>query len=269
MRILMTFALVFVTLAGCAGDAPADEAEGLAPQEIQVEDRRFGAISGVVIDETIRPIVDAAVAIKGADGQETTVSSDEMGRFVLRDLDPGLYFVSAAAAGHFDAQQSVEVVAGAVAHPKIMLQVDFTPQPFHETLDFNGILRVSDWYGTYTLTLLMGNTELCECEFYFDVPDTVHSILVEGFWEPKLGDPEHELYFELETPEPLQTQAAYSTSPFHGVYPREAFDPAAKEFLVRVSSGLGADIDQEFEVFVTLFHLAPPPPGWSIAAGPA
>ncbi len=258
--------VLLTSLAGCAGDdAPANDADELVPQEVKVEDKKRGAISGVVVDESIRPIAGATVSIRGADGESQSVTSDEAGRFVVEDLDPGLYFLTVTAEGHFEAQQSVEVAAGRVAKPKVLLQIDFTPQPFQETFDFNGILRFSDWYGVYTLTLLMGNTELCECVFDFQVPSTVQSILVEAFWEPNLGNEDHELYFELESADGTLLSEGYSTAPFHRVHPRSLFAEAGSELLVRVSSGVWVDVDQEFELFITLFHLAPAPEGWSIA----
>lgn len=255
--------MMLTMMAGCADETPEAE-DVLAPQEVKVEDRSLGAISGVVVDETIRPVAGASLDIRAADGKSASVTSDEMGRFVHEDLLPGVYFIAASAPGFFDTQQAVEVTAGQVAKPKILLQVDWTPKPFHETLDFNGILRVSDWYGTYLLTVMMGNTEFCECEFSFEVPDTVHSFVVEAFWEPNLGDPAHELYFEVEDRETAEGDGLYSTAPFHKVYPRTLFG-GSNELLVRVSSGQGVDLDQEFEIFITLFHLAAPPADWSIA----
>ncbi|MGB0652664.1 MAG: carboxypeptidase-like regulatory domain-containing protein [Thermoplasmatota archaeon] len=255
--------LMAALLAGCADEpAPAEDEGALRVAEVKAT-KQAGAIGGVVVDDTIRPVVGATVTLRGATIANLTTQTDAVGQFAYEDLEPGTYFLDVQAEGHFRAQSSVTVAAGQVASAKVLLEVDRTPQPYHETFDFNGILVVSDWYGTYLLTTALGNTALCECEFHFEPGPVVTDIIVEAVWESRLGIPDHQLYFELETVEPSEGVAEYSTSPALLRHPRGAFDADAEEFLVRVSSDVGADVDQPFELFVTLFHNGPAPRGWS------
>ncbi len=264
MRVLVAAVVCFAFLAGCQGDASTDDEDLLVPQEVKVDNRRLGAISGVIIDEAIRPIAGASIERTDVDGATKSTQSDKTGRFVMEDLEPGLYFLTVRAESHLNAQQAVEVLAGKVSKPKIVLNRDATTQPYQETVALNGILRASTWYATYAYTRMAGNWELCECEFIVEMAPSVEGIIVEAFWEPRVAIPGHELFFEVASAELGRGDALYSTTPFHKIYLKEFFEGHADQALIRVGSR-AADVDQEFEVFVTMFHLSEPPEDWSIA----
>ena len=77
--------LLAVTLAGCSdGEAPAPEPdESFQPV---VTDSDLGAISGVVVDEAILPVVGATVTVQGLG---LTTETNEGGQFVVEELEPG------------------------------------------------------------------------------------------------------------------------------------------------------------------------------------
>src|SRR5687768_8662219 len=87
--VLVALLLSSVVLAGCSDDPapPAASDDGTADVEVD-EDAKTGAISGVVVDEAIRPIRNATVQLAGKDVNQTT---DEHGQFVFQDLEPGTY----------------------------------------------------------------------------------------------------------------------------------------------------------------------------------
>jgi hypothetical protein len=108
MRSLLLSALfVAVGLAGCAGDAPA-EAEPEAFQAIETTSDK-GVIRGVVVDDSISPVEGAIVTALPGPIEATT---DAEGAFVMTELEPGVYFLTAAAQNHATTQVSVTVVEG-------------------------------------------------------------------------------------------------------------------------------------------------------------
>ncbi len=259
MRILPL--LIVVTLAGCAEDAHIDETEDpYQVEEVEVA-ADLGAISGVVVTETIQPVVGAVLSLQ--DG--TSTMSNEQGQFVFEDVRPGMYFVEAEAAGLLPTQTSLEVQAGEVAKPRILMQMDTSPIPYVQTHPFTGRMVVSDYYAVYILSEVIGNNELCTCYFEFEVEPGVQTVVTEAVWEssmPRLAG--HELYWDLyESGTPAD--ATWATSPM--VWPLGALTQEETVFQVQASSDLQPDVEQDFEGFVSFFYVAAAPEGWSIVEG--
>lgn len=87
------------------------------------------SVSGKVMDATGAVIPNATVIVTGADGKQTSTTSDQVGGFHVQPLSPGSYTVSADAAGfaHYT-QSGVAVSAGKNLTLDLTLQVQVQEQ---------------------------------------------------------------------------------------------------------------------------------------------
>ncbi|MFA5944220.1 MAG: carboxypeptidase-like regulatory domain-containing protein [Candidatus Thermoplasmatota archaeon] len=100
-----------------------------------------GVIRGIVVDDAIRPVAGASIALKDQSGRQATTT--DAGTFGFEGLAPGTYFLTVTKPGYFEAQQSAEVVAG-VAEPaivKVQLAVDAANLPYVEAYVFSGFIE--------------------------------------------------------------------------------------------------------------------------------
>ena len=81
------------------------------------------SVSGRVIDATGAVIPNATVTVTGADGKQSSASSDQVGAFQVPSLTPGSYTITADAAGFARYTQSVMVTAGGNLKLDLTLQV--------------------------------------------------------------------------------------------------------------------------------------------------
>ena|SRR5688572_10162761 len=92
-----------VLLAGCAGeDAPARPPSALDDVDVQPTAAGKGAVAGLVVDDSIRPVVGASVSIAGGE----VATTDEEGVFILDALEPGLVIFAVSAEGFLPIQTS-------------------------------------------------------------------------------------------------------------------------------------------------------------------
>ncbi len=257
--------LLAVGLAGCSDSSSPEPPSNLPPPKQVQTNGSLGAISGVVVSPTIVPIAGANLSITGSDHIATT---DENGLFAFEGLEPGTYFIAAIAEGHLAVQQNVEVQAGKVANPRLMLPFDTSPKPYHQSYQFNGRMTVSDFYGVYVLTDTLGNNDLCTCIFEFSASPGPATVVVEGIWESSTPRAEeHDMYWEIWT-ESSGTQSTWGSSPTLWHVDGSVFGKDT-DWTMQISSGEQPDIEQEFEGFVTFFYIDPAPAGWSLVAGDA
>lgn len=257
--------LVAVVLAGCSDSGSADD-----PLDTRLEvdevgtTRELGAISGVVVDPSIRPVAGATVRLVPTDETGTT---GENGRFAFEELEPGFYTVEVQAHRFLPTQTSADVQAGQPTTVKVQITPDPEPEPFHETLEFHGLIVAGDIYGTWTLQDVIGDSAICTCDFPFEHASSTVTYVVEAAWEPTIPDPDHQIYFELLGSESRDGPATYLAPEETWMVPASGLADEPEQ-LLRISSGL-VDVDQEVEVFLTAFHHKPPPDGWSFIAGDA
>jgi hypothetical protein len=132
-------------LAGCSSD-PAGEAAAPAADfsDLDLEaTSSTGVIRGVVVDEAIRPLADAAVTLRGDQPRTSTTKDD--GAFGFDGLQPGTYFLSIHKAGYLDVQQSADVAAGVAEPPavKVQLRGDGKPAPYAVAYTVEGLIECS------------------------------------------------------------------------------------------------------------------------------
>lgn len=248
-------------LAGCSEDAaPPVEDDDFADVEVD-EKATTGAISGVVVSETIVPIEGAIVSLAG---QTETVTTNAEGQFAFEDLAPGAYFVSATAETYLDAQTNVEVVAGSVVTPRIMLAKDPAPQPYIASEQFNGHMVLSDYLVIYTLSDVLGNNDLCRCEFLFTSDPDVKTVVFETFWDSSYNRvEEHDMYWDFWGDNGGHTSKWILSGDIWHI-DGSGFDGGETGWRALISSGEQPDVEQSFEGFVTFWHVDAAPADWSI-----
>ena len=274
--------LFAVALAGCAEEAaPAPAETPDVPQGADVETGPdSGAISGVVVDAAILPVEGVRLTIAGT---EDATITDALGQFIFEDLEPGTYFLQANATGYFGTQTSVDVVAGEVTKPRIQLLPDFKAVPTHYTLEHHGVVAfngaVTGALLNIVLEELYGDNPTCSCSMEFSTAgQDTKTLVVEALWEDSIEYPNGptDLYLEV-FPAELDDgtddiQGGFLTSPLYRHYPIELWgeDETNTEWNVRLSgSGYFVQLEQEYELWVTVFNNAPAPEGWSFVAGDA
>jgi carboxypeptidase family protein len=135
-RAVGTLALLLL-LSGCSGDAkPRVEATTSASPSAGL-----GSIEGEVLDDEQRPVVGAEVGLLTKPQLTTT---DELGKFIFNDLEPGGYDVAVGMLGYESAVQRVTVASDEVATVAVQLKpYEIPKQAIVRTVSFNGFLQCS------------------------------------------------------------------------------------------------------------------------------
>lgn len=277
---LLAVVLVSVVLAGCSdgGGGGKDPAATGTPQaaDIDVDPRsKLGAISGVVVDQAIRPIPGASVGL--TQGGNTTTDAD--GRFAFVDLEPGAYFFTVSAAGFLATQGQADVVAGEATSTRVQLQTDLTPVPYHETVAKDGFISYGASIATFALNLVMDEFTgqgTCNCYVQFDTGPGAVAIVIEATWEPALECPagtSDDMYWQIYEgdTEDIHIESAFQAHPIYAVIDKNAaWDANQTSFEASVTEGADCPrYNQQYKAFYTIWYLDFPPEGWSIVAGTA
>lgn len=130
MRALAALLLLVALLAGCSGKAPPKESTADPLKQADFTDLDLaatatkGVIRGIVVDDSIRPIVGANISL--TPGGLNAKSTAE-GTFGFDDLEPGTYFIHVSKVGYTATQSSADVVAGVDDPPVIKMLLVATP----------------------------------------------------------------------------------------------------------------------------------------------
>lgn len=166
MRSAAVALVVLVLAAGCA-EAPG-EPGGADAAEAEPARAGVGALLGVVVDDAVRPLPDAAVAVSGPSGtlQATT---DATGGFRFDGLAAGVYLVEVTKRYYIAHQQAVTVVEGAEpAVTRFQLTFEASKVPFASVYKYDGFyecgvytVRVCANVNIATWIVLCANTGIC------------------------------------------------------------------------------------------------------------
>ncbi|HUR62383.1 MAG TPA: carboxypeptidase-like regulatory domain-containing protein [Candidatus Thermoplasmatota archaeon] len=276
MRLVALAGMLFVAmLAGCASQAAdtptADGALDLSSVSVSA-DATSGSIRGVVVDEAIRPIAKAMIQMG-----ERNATADEQGRFSFANIKPGTVFVKAAATGYLASQTSVIVEAGKVSDVRIALPADLNPVPFHQTMQYKGFIQFSGGIATYAVDLLANTTgvTVCpSCTLYFQNDASVTTIVYEAVWTENTPPPTgpSEFYWEVELAgeDSGHIESAYSASPVLAHMGAQEHWANQTHLQARLTGPFEwVEYNQEYQMFVTLFHVTPASKGWSFVKGDA
>jgi len=256
--------LLAALLAGCSGGGGEGGPNGPVAPDVEVDpDSRFGAVSGVVVDEAIRPVAGAVVQLL-SDGRNTT--TDEGGQFAFTQLEPGFYAMTATAPRYLATQASADVLPGDTAKVRVQLQPDPSPVPYHVTLQHDGFMQGWATIAEYEFQEVTGEAApLCDCRLNF-TPEAVPSTIVyEAYWEDTTPNPGgFEYYWVVEQQETGARGADYCASPCLAHISGSDFAAGMPAYARLDGPDEWVVANQPFELFVTLFYNGKAPEGWSI-----
>jgi len=185
-------------LAGCAGTTGSTSSAGgdsVAPGQ--------GVLAGIVVDDAIRPIAEAAVNVTGPGGA-FNATTDAGGTFRIGDLEPGAYLVRVTKEYYSPHEQAVVVQTGVDDPELVRFQLVFEASsvPFATVYKYEGFhecglnfIRVCSNVNIATWIVVCGSTNGAVClgnvtgdrSLFFVVIDGIPSFLqAELVWEPTL-----------------------------------------------------------------------------------
>lgn len=268
--VLVVVLLSMALLAGCASEKPKTP-EGIQLLTAPPPEAGKGSISGVVVDEAIRPLGAANITVSG---QGETATTDDGGLFLVTNLEPGLYTLTASRGGYLPIQTTAEVQAGQTAKVRIVLARDLTPQPYHTTLAF-------DWYDEAGVTLVdfawdlftrgNGLPALCDrCYFEFITDGPVEEFVIEATWEDTVPAPhkDSEFYWTLDNlGEDGGYESDYFYNPGRAAVGGNRFGNSTQFAISMTGEEEWITYQQTARLFVTLFYIDGAPQNWSFIAG--
>lgn len=261
-------AVLPVLLAGCSGGGGGPEGTGPTPEDVDPGSTVRGAISGVVVDDAIRPIGGAVVTLTSTGANATT---DEDGQFSFLDLEPGFYAMTAAAPLYLPTQVTADVVAGQATKVKVQLVPDPTPQPYHITVKHDGFMQA---WGTIAQFFIESTQEsgACDCRMHFQPDPGATAFLFEAVWEESVPNPTgpSSFYWILdEVPEGDDLyETGYCTSPCYAKVSTGSYKGG--EMMARLDGpDEWVEAQQPFTMFVTTWYNGDAPEGWSVVNGDA
>jgi hypothetical protein len=258
-------ALLASLVAGCAGQAPQGAASPLDGLDVQPVGSGKGAVAGVVVDEAIRPVIGAAVALAGT----VIATTNEKGVFVLDALEPGFVLFSVSAPGFLDIQATADVRAGETTQVRVQLPRDLRPQPYQVTYSFDGIMHAWGGIAQYYVEEVGDGSAACGCRLHFTPEPNATTLVYEAYWEPVLPDPAGlgEYYWVVDQPDGEGREADYCFSPCVEHIGMRGFTQGAETYARLDGPDAWFAVEQPFKLFVTVWHNGAAPDGWTLANG--
>jgi hypothetical protein len=306
MRVAVALIALGVLLSGCSSDGGkepvASDSGDFEDLGVKPTDTK-GVLLGVVVDDAIRPIAEAKVALQMPAGGQQEKVTDDQGRFAFGDLEPGTYFLQVSHLQYASAQTSAEVRAGEadpMVHRVQLIRV-FEQDPFTEQIQFEGFLACSNGVGVgttcvndytrlvpqcnggclkqYNLSKTAGNIR----EYVWGLGPGWQSVVFEVVWE-KTNDVSEDLtlavsyfnrtstshyYARASQASPIRLQMDVGTAADGQAEEPELVPPeGANELFTFFNAGSGSvAVNQKFTSIQTHFYYGVPPEGWSFAAG--
>ncbi|MEA3137631.1 MAG: Carboxypeptidase regulatory-like domain [Thermoplasmata archaeon] len=265
-RALALLAVLLAALAGCAGGAggdgaPASPLDGLDDVEPAQEGK--GAVAGVVVDESIRPIAGASVSMAGAVVAET----DEGGIFILDALEPGLAIFAVTAPGFLPVQTSADVQPGATSQVRVQMPRDTRPVPYKVTYRHDGFIEAWGGYAQYYVENIQPSGT-CDCRLYFTPEPNATTIVYEAYWEANTPDPaaQAEYYWVIDQPDGDGHEAGYCFSPCVEHVSFDGFSDGVEAYARLDGPDFWLAAQQSFQLFVTVWYNGAAPADWTLAS---
>jgi hypothetical protein len=198
------------------------------------------------------------------------------GTFVVKDLEPGVYFVSVSAARHKTTQTSTEVKAGAAASLRVLLASDNSPVPYHDILHFQGHIDAYLSELSFAAELLAPGTLNCVCSWHVTPNAGMATLVFEANGQvsvPNPGTPvtkPGDAYWELVEDDGNGTiHSDYRDFPFSYHFENASFDKEStgKPFLARITGGAWPSGQMDYDLYITMFYIQPAPDAWSLLNG--
>lgn len=233
--------LLVLLLAGCTSDSKGPPAP------------TTGSIQGFVLDDALAPIVGANVTVTGFNH---TFVTDSLGSFILTNVTPGNYRVSAEAPRYYGKQSPVDVVAGNQTTVRLVLPANTTALAFHQSTSFRGFVDASTGPTS-------GGVATCECEFSINMEGTWQTIVVEARWVDVVANPVTPTEYAWSISIQDQAVSGQGPSPLLGRVAPSDFKATASTAAIRVEPASDwLYVNQGFDVLVTVWYGEPAPAGW-------
>ena len=280
MRLVASLLLVSIVLAGCSDDPPSaatqDEGVFAGLDESAEATSTTGAIAGVVVDEAIRPVPRANVTLVAAGKNVTT---DDEGRFAFEGLEPGTYFLDAAAHRFAKAQVSADVAAGEVSTVRILIARLTTVEPYQQTLNFEGFIDNYLGYANFVAQVLAPGTLACKCAFEVPVSGNLTTVVMDAIGEVTVENPgtpatvPGDAYWEVLAggAQGSLRGSSYDEFPLLEHFLSEDFEEddgtiENSAIGVRITCGVWPCVRMSYDLYVTLWYHEEAPEGWSFIA---
>lgn len=303
--IVCSLATLGVLLAGCSGGG-GGEGEGSFDDLKGTASETTGILRGVVVDDRIVPIVGAVIDLRGT-SERPNATTDDQGRFLFSELDPGTYFLQVTSPLHKAIQASADVVAGDEEPEVVRIQLErlFTQDPFSVQVQHEGYFQCSQagasWYysssncqdgvfGPAADTVPTATSQ--DREWHADVGPGWQVIVFEMEWAPTSDSTSKNMGMVVSTYKPERDGEHWfaefeGSTPIRGqidvgvehesagrieptMIPAEGMTNMSFFVSVREDGDVpGIAYNQQFKVYVTMFHYGRPPEGWSLVAGDA
>jgi hypothetical protein len=291
---LLTLALL---LAGCSGGGAGDSSAAVPGEGNELA--QAGRLCLVVVDEAIRPIATAQVAVATPAGDQNATTGDD--GLACFDVADGTYIIQVSHLLYNPAQTSVEFAADDPAHVvRVQLTRLFLQDPFHEERKVEGYIQcgysVSGVMSSLCLndyTHFVGPYTCPQCEHIldkrsadFEVGAGWQTMVYELTWDPTTATSEEMRLTISHFPRPATHWYCGGAGPDPvlvrmevGVVCEDQQDepelvppeglPNMHLFGATAASDAPASFTfgQSFAVYMNFFYYGKPPEGWSFIAG--
>jgi len=292
-----------VLVAGCAAKSGgAGSGSGAGESSLAAaQPLGTGAVRGVVVDEAIRPVPNATVALSGNHVNKTVATAAD-GIFEFDAVPPGTYFLRVTSLLFGPVQSAVAVDAGKVSTPKVQLQHLFAQAPYHESTKFDGFIQcgysVSGAISSICVndyTHFVGPTTCPQCEHLVDSRGTIFTVgagwqtqVDEMFWDPSASGTSAEMaetisfyprvashwYCQAGGPSPVLMRLEVNVTCEQSQGTPQPFPPEGLNntyIFASTSAPAGQPasftVSQRFTMILSTFYYGKPPAGWSFVAG--
>ncbi|HEX9816531.1 MAG TPA: carboxypeptidase-like regulatory domain-containing protein [Candidatus Thermoplasmatota archaeon] len=127
--------VVIILLAGCAGEGSQAVPSGAEVVSSNSDDA-VGAVSGTVVDDERRPLIDVTVRLDPA--QRSTKTNGE-GRFVFARVPVGVYALNASVSGYHSSELRVNITEGRTETALVTLVALPSAVAYYETFPYAGV----------------------------------------------------------------------------------------------------------------------------------
>lgn len=249
--------------AGCA--SPAAPPDSDVPASLQAVDLQAtattGVIRGLVVDEAIRPVPRANIAL----GEGPATETNDQGAFGFSGLKPGVHFLTVTHPQYATVRASVDVVAGVHDPNPVRVQVSLVPsaQPYveaHERVHFVNVswnTAAGGGLGGGPLVDVQPGSTVVQTELHWN-PTTplAQTAMVGG-----AAYGEDNVYIDTTGDLRLPSPAVFRLPGTN----ENGTTTQLRTWIFADSNALllvGAFVNQRFDVYVHAFHNFAPDPDW-------
>ncbi len=266
MRAFIVCALILTSLAGCADTGPTQEEPEIFQEVKTTSDK--GVIRGIVVNENIVPVEGASVLVMPGDMKATT---DKDGAFVMTDVEPGVYFLTAKAADHGTTQTSVEVKAGVEKPDIVRMMIAYVPPPvpMWQELTYKFSTAGSGWVGGVGGIVFFDPTGEGHFSNSFEIEGNTTWYQSELVWTPQQPlSASLRLYSGLSGEDMSASKVVAGQSPLLTTYTDEDITtkgPMTQGNTMYVDNGelpAGVAVYQQATLYAHAFQNWMPPEGW-------